>query len=54
VLKTAIFILQVSFTSNFVLDCPFKLFLTDQILTARFYLTVLNVVEFLRVIKQEI
>jgi len=50
VLETVIFLVQVGFTGNFVLDCPFKLFLAVQTLTLLFYLTVSNLVVFFQVI----
>jgi len=46
VLKTVIFLLQVGFTSDFVPECPFKLFLAVQTLTPFSSLAVPNFVVF--------
>jgi len=47
VLQTVIFLLQVGFIGDFVSDCPLTVFLSVQILTPLFFLTVPNFVVFL-------
>jgi len=54
VLKLVIFSLQMGFTGRYVLDYPFKLCLSVQILTLVFYLTVPSFVVFFTLLNLKI